>query len=87
MFNKRDIATNIKLKSVFVLCSLSPADVDFWINGGWNQPNCGITVNLLFFLQFSKIKDLNGKNCNSRSISASIVLLKVLKRFLNKNKL
>jgi hypothetical protein len=58
---------------MFPLFSVSPADVDFWINGGWDQPNCGITVNALFFLQISKINDLNGKDC----IQGSLTLLKL----------
>jgi hypothetical protein len=58
---------------VFHLFYLSPADVDFWINGGWDQPNCGITVNPLFFLQMSTFNDLNGKDC----IQVSLTLLKL----------
>jgi hypothetical protein len=58
---------------VFALFPVSPADVDFWINGGWDQPNCGITVNLLFFLQMSNIDDLNGKDY----IQGSLTLLKL----------
>jgi hypothetical protein len=58
---------------VFPLFSVSPADVDFWINGGWDQPNCGITVNLLFFLQMNNIDGLNGKDY----IQGSLILLKL----------
>lgn len=27
------------------------ADVDFWVDGGWDQPNCAVTLDPLFFLQ------------------------------------
>ena len=65
---------------MFPLFSVSPADVDFWINGGWDQPNCGITVNPLFFLQMSRIDDLNGKNCIQGSFN--FVKIRLLKRVL-----
>jgi hypothetical protein len=58
---------------MFHFFSVSPADVDFWINGGWDQPNCGITVNLLFFLQMSNIDGLNGKDY----IQGSLTFLKL----------
>ena len=30
---------------VFLLLCVSSADVDFWVNGGWQQPNCVKTLN------------------------------------------
>jgi glutaredoxin-related protein len=46
-----------------VICfSFSSADVDFWVNGGWDQPNCGITINILSVLQTENVKDIQCKN-------------------------
>jgi hypothetical protein len=45
----------------------SLAQVNFWVNGGWDQPRCGFAVNPLFFLQLSKAQGIEGKNNNAPS--------------------
>jgi hypothetical protein len=42
---------------VFSLFYVSSADVDLWVNGGWDQPDCGITLNPFFF--FILLQNLN----------------------------
>jgi len=32
---------------VFPLLCVSSADVNFWVNGGWDQPECPITIYIL----------------------------------------
>ena len=46
---------------VFPLLYVSSADVDLWVNGGWDQPNCGITVNPLIFLAFFETLNIESK--------------------------
>jgi hypothetical protein len=46
---------------VFALFFVSLADVDLWVNGGWDQPNCGISLNPLFFLSFFVSLNIQGK--------------------------
>ena len=48
---------------VFPLLFVSSADVNLWVNGGWDQPNCGITLNPLFFLYFFQTFNIQGKIC------------------------
>ncbi|KDR07328.1 pancreatic lipase-related protein 3-like [Zootermopsis nevadensis] len=33
-------------------------DVNFWVNGGWDQPNCGLLINPLFFLHLREVKGI-----------------------------
>jgi len=46
---------------MYVLLFGPPADVNFWENGGWQQPNCGITVNPLFVLVVSQLLNADGE--------------------------
>jgi hypothetical protein len=39
--------------------------VNFWVDGGWDQPKCEFPVNPLFFLHFDKAQGLEGKNNNA----------------------
>jgi hypothetical protein len=64
IINEHHIFTDMNFTSFLPLFSLS-ADVDFWVNGGWDQPKCGITVNPLFFLQNNQNTNNGGKNCNA----------------------
>jgi hypothetical protein len=45
----------------------SLAQVNFWVNGGWDQPRCGFVVNPLFFLQLSTARGIEGKDNNAPS--------------------
>ncbi|XP_023727963.1 phospholipase A1-like isoform X1 [Cryptotermes secundus] len=36
--------------------SIEDGDVDLWVNGGWDQPNCGVVVNPLAILQIGRSK-------------------------------
>jgi hypothetical protein len=36
-------------------------DVDFWVNGGWDQPNCGVVVNPLALVELGKVQASEGK--------------------------
>jgi hypothetical protein len=45
-----------------VLFFVWSGDVDFWVNGGWDQPNCGVVVNPLAILQFDGDEGIEGKN-------------------------
>jgi hypothetical protein len=49
---------------VFVLLYVSTADVDLWVNGGWDQPNCTITLKPGFLLLFLSNLNLTGKIYN-----------------------
>ena len=48
---------------VFPLLCVSSADVDIWVNGGWDQPNCGISLNPLFFLSLLENLNLTSMMC------------------------
>ena len=48
---------------VFPSFCVSSADVDLWVNGGWDQPNCGIKLNPKFFVSFLLNHNLTGKIC------------------------
>jgi len=49
---------------VFPLLCVSSADVDLWVNGGWDQPNCGVTLNPEFLLLFLQNLNVQGNICN-----------------------
>jgi hypothetical protein len=49
---------------VFPLLCVSLAYVDFWVNGGWDQPNCGISANPWFFVLFLSNLNFTGKIYN-----------------------
>jgi hypothetical protein len=53
---------------VFPLLCVSSADVDFWVNGGWDQPVCGITLDAEFFLLLVLNQNLTSKICEFLSI-------------------
>jgi hypothetical protein len=60
MFKGHYIVTyNAKL-CVSLLC-VSSADVDFWVNGGWDQPECGITLNLKALWSFLQNPNIQGE--------------------------
>jgi hypothetical protein len=44
IFKQHYTVTYVSTNFVFALFCVSPADVDFWVNGGWDQPDCGITL-------------------------------------------
>jgi len=69
---------------VFPLFCVSSADVDFWVNGGWDQPDCEITFNLFFFLLLLRNQNLQGKICNFLIIYAPIIVFQILKTVLFK---
>jgi hypothetical protein len=71
---------------VFPLLCVSSADVDFWVNGGWDQPNCGITVDPEFFLLLLLNQNFQGKICEHSSIWVSIILFDILKEISIKTK-
>jgi hypothetical protein len=50
--------------------------VDFWVNGGWDQPNCGITVNPLSLPKLIQSTSIAGKNCKEQCDSDYINLSK-----------
>ena len=48
-------------KFVFHLLCVSSADVDFWVNGGWDQPDCLLALFVLtpvttFLYEFNQSK-------------------------------
>jgi hypothetical protein len=66
---------------MFPLFCVSSADVDLWVNGGWDQPECGITFNPEYALLFFKTLNFQGNLCNVLIICGSIVVFKILKQF------
>jgi len=66
---------------VFLLPCVSSADVDLWVNGGWDQPNCGVTLNPGFLLLFLQNLDFRGKICNFLFICGFKIVFKILKQF------
>jgi hypothetical protein len=46
-----------------VLFSGPPTDVNFWVSGVWQQPNCGITANPLIVLAVSQLLNADGEYC------------------------
>ena len=75
------IVTYVKPNFVFPLLCVSSADVDLWVNGGWDQPNCGITLNPGFLLSFLQNLNFEGKIHNFLIIYASIIVFKIIKQF------
>jgi hypothetical protein len=63
--NEHHIFTDVRFISLLLFCFCLSADVDFWVNGGWDQPKCGITVNPLFLLQSNQNTSYEGKNCKA----------------------
>jgi hypothetical protein len=64
-----------------VLLSAPPADVNFWVNGGWQQPNCGITVNPLFVLAVSQLLNAEGEKCIAEINEGFVIVLQIVKHF------
>jgi hypothetical protein len=59
-----------ELNQCIIMCFISffaLAQVNFWVNGGWDQPNCGFVVNPLFILQLSEAQGVEGKSINVTS--------------------
>ena len=54
---------------VFPLFCVSSADVDFLVNGGWDQPNCGILLSLVFFLLLLLNHNIQVRYVNFRAFS------------------
>jgi len=46
-----------------ILPSGPPADVNFWVNGDWQQSNCRITVNPLCLPAVSPLPNDDGVSC------------------------
>ena len=70
---------------VFPLLCVSSADVDFWVNGGWDQPNCGVTFNVVpFLLLLLQNHNFSGKICEFLITHASTILFQILKTVLLK---
>jgi len=76
-----DTVTYVKPNFVFPLLCVTSADVDIWVNGGWDQPNCGTTLNPGFLLLFLQNLNFEGKIYNFLIICASRILLNIIKQF------
>ena len=73
---------------VFPFLCVSSADVDFWVNGGWDQPNCGVTFNVVpFLLSLLQTQNLSGKICEFLITYPSIIVFQILKTILIKTQL
>jgi len=59
---------------MFPLFCVSSADVNLWVNGGWDQPNCGITLNPGYMPLFLQTLNFQGTLCNVLIICGSIIL-------------
>ena len=66
---------------VFCLLCVSSADVDLWVNGVWDQPNCGVTVSADFFLLLLLNQDLQSKICELLIIGFLLFCFTQLKPF------
>jgi hypothetical protein len=55
------------------------ADVDFWVNGGWNQPGCWITINPLYFLDNNQTPRAAGKNGLRNYVKPCAILQQIFK--------
>ena len=76
--------TYVMSNFVFPLLCVSSAGVDFWVNGGWDQPNCEITLNVTFLGGVLQNMDPAGKICNFLIIYAPIIVFQILKTVLIK---
>ena len=83
-FKAHYTVTYVMPNFVFPLFCVSSADVDFWVNGGWDQPKCGITLDPHYILSVLQNLDPIGKICNFVIIYAPIILFQILKTVLFK---
>ena len=65
--------TYIKQNFVFSLLCVSSADVDFQLNGGWDQPECPVAVNSLFPVAIATEVLIQSKICNFFILTVSVV--------------
>ena len=61
IFKAHYTITYVMPNFMFPLLCVSSADVDFWVNGGWDQPNCGVTVNPQALWSFLLNPNVQGK--------------------------
>lgn len=45
----------------FCFYFVSSGDVDIWVNGGWDQPNCGVVGDPQAIWQLSATKGVEGR--------------------------
>ena len=50
-----------------LFCLMLSSDVYFWVDGGRDQPNCGVVVDPLVLRTAHGAKGVNVKNCNAAS--------------------
>ena len=56
----------------------SLAQVNFWVNGGWDQPRCGFAVNPLFVLQLGEAQGMEGKYNTAPSYSLCVKIYRAI---------
>jgi hypothetical protein len=61
--NSHGIIKYMMYNYMFYLPSDPLADVNFWVNGGWEQPKCGITGNPSLVPALINITSVDGKYC------------------------
>ena len=72
--------TYVPSNFVFPLLCVSSADVDFWVNGGWDQPNCGVTFDVTqYLLLLLQNQNFSRKICEFFIIYPSKLLFQILK--------
>jgi hypothetical protein len=49
------------------------AQVNFWVNGGWDQPNCGFAVNTYFYRQLGRAQSTGGKNTKALTYCMTVI--------------